>query len=42
MEELQALRYHKSDLEEKLAGLQDSRHHLMGQMQGLMKLLRVI
>lgn len=41
MEELQALRYHKSDLEEKLNELQDSRRHLMGQLEGLMKVLKV-
>ncbi|CAG7731838.1 unnamed protein product [Allacma fusca] len=40
MEELQALRYHKSELEEKLTNLQDSRQHLMGQLEGLMKLLK--
>ncbi|CAL8069543.1 unnamed protein product [Orchesella dallaii] len=41
MEELQLLRYHKSDLEEKLNELQDSRRHLMGQLEGLMKVLKV-
>lgn len=41
VEELQALRHHKSDLEEKLFCLQDSRRHLMGQMETLMKLLKV-
>lgn len=41
MEELQALRYHKSELEEKLTNLQDSRQQLMGQLEGLMKLLKV-
>ena len=41
VEELHALRYHKSDLEEKLYCLQDSRRHLMGQMETLMKLLKV-
>lgn len=41
MDELHALRYHKSDLEDKLNNLQDSRHHLMGQLEGLMRLLKV-
>ncbi|ODM97850.1 Dystrobrevin beta [Orchesella cincta] len=41
MEELQLLRYHKSDLEEKLNELQDSRRHLMGQLEGLMKVLKL-
>lgn len=40
MDELQALRYHKSDLEIKLDELQDSRRHLMGQLEGLMKVLK--
>lgn len=42
MDELHALRDHKMDLEDKLNGLQDSRRHLMGQLEGLMKLLKVV
>lgn len=41
MDELHALREHKIDLEDKLNGLQDSRRHLMGQLEGLMRLLKV-
>jgi len=41
MDELVTLRFHESDLEEKLSELKDSRNHLMGQIQGLMKLLQV-
>ncbi|XP_035706036.1 dystrobrevin beta isoform X2 [Folsomia candida] len=40
MDELHALRDYKMDLEDKLGGLQDSRRHLMGQLEGLMKLLK--
>ncbi len=41
MDELHALRHHKLDLEDKLNGLQDSRRFLMGELAGLMKLLKV-
>jgi hypothetical protein len=41
IDELNALREHKMDLEDKLNGLQDSRRHLMGQLEGLMRLLKV-
>jgi hypothetical protein len=41
IDELHALREHKMDLEDKLNGLQDSRRHLMGQLEGLMRLLKV-
>jgi hypothetical protein len=41
MDELHLLREHKMDLEDKLNGLQDSRRHLMGQLEGLMRLLKV-
>jgi len=40
-EELQALRCHKTELEDKLNSLQDSRKHLMGQLEGLMRMLKV-
>lgn len=42
MNELRALRLRKNELETHLTTLQDSRKHLMVQLEGLMKLLKVI
>lgn len=41
MTELRALRKRKDELENHLTSLQDSRRHLMLQLEGLMKLLKV-
>lgn len=41
MSELRALRLRKDELESHLTSLQDSRRHLMVQLEGLMKLLKV-
>lgn len=41
MNELRALRLRKHELESHLSTLQDSRKHLMVQLEGLMKLLKV-
>lgn len=41
MSELRALRQRKDELESHLTSLQDSRRHLMVQLEGLMKLLKV-
>lgn len=41
MSELRALRQRKDELENHLSNLQDSRRHLMVQLEGLMKLLKV-
>lgn len=41
MNELRALRLRKHELETHLTTLQDSRKHLMIQLEGLMKLLKV-
>jgi hypothetical protein len=40
MSELLALRQRKGELEGHLSSLQDSRRHLMGQLEGLMKMLK--
>jgi len=42
MSELRALRNRKHELESHLTSLQDSRRQLMDQLEGLMKLLKVI
>ena len=42
MEELSALRQRKSELEEQLGGLQESRKQLMVQLESLMKMIKVI
>jgi hypothetical protein len=42
MEELSVLRQRKSELEQQLNGLQDSRKQLMVQLESLMKMIKVI
>lgn len=42
MSELRCLRQRKDELETQLATLQDSRRQLMAQLEGLMKMLKVI
>lgn len=42
MSELRALRQRKDELETHLATLQDSRRQLMVQLEGLMKMLKVL
>lgn len=42
MSELRALRMRKDELETHLTTLQDSRRQLMMQLEGLMKMLKVI
>lgn len=42
MEELSVLRMRKSELEQQLNGLQDSRKQLMVQLESLMKMIKVI
>lgn len=42
MNELRALRMRKDELETHLTTLQDSRRQLMMQLEGLMKMLKVI
>lgn len=39
--ELTALRQRKDELEGRMMGLQDSRRELMGQLEGLMRVLKV-
>ena len=41
MEELSVLRQRKGELEQQLTGLQDSRKHLMVQLESLMKMIKV-
>lgn len=41
MTELRALRLRKGELEGHLGALQESRKQLMGQLEGLMKMLKV-
>ena len=41
MEELAVLRQRKEELEQQLDGLQDSRKHLMVQLESLMKMIKV-
>lgn len=40
--ELDTLRHRKYELEGRMQQLQDTRHDLMGQLESLMKVLRVI
>lgn len=42
MSELRALRLRKDELETHLGALQDSRRQLMVQLEGLMKMLKVV
>lgn len=42
MEELSVLRQRKSELEQQLNGLQESRKQLMVQLESLMKMIKVI
>ncbi len=42
MEELSALRQRKTELEQQLNGLQESRKQLMVQLESLMKMIKVI
>ena len=42
MEELSVLRQRKSELETQLTTLQDSRKHMMGQLESLMKMIKVL
>jgi hypothetical protein len=42
MEELSVLRQRKSELEQQLNGLQDSRKQLMVQLESLMKMIKVV
>jgi uncharacterized coiled-coil DUF342 family protein len=41
VEELTVLRQRKTELEQQLTGLQDSRKQLMIQLEGLMKMIKV-
>lgn len=41
IEELAVLRQRKNELEQQLTALQDSRKHLMSQLESLMKMIKV-